>query len=160
MMKTMNMTSISRSLAVASPLRGPRRRLLKPRNRPPPEPGTPKGFSLPKPTTFTLDNGLGVTLVQYGTVPKATVHLGVRTGNVDEKANEVWLADLIGDMLSEGTATRSAVEDRRGRRAHGRLARRRRRREPHRHRRRRALGVRAGPVSGLGPSPPSWPSRR
>ena len=74
----------------------------------PPEPGKPKGFSVPKPTTFTLDNGLGVTLVQYGTVPKVTVNLGVRTGNVDEKANEVWLADLMGAMLSEGTATRSA----------------------------------------------------
>jgi zinc protease len=74
----------------------------------PPAPGTPKGFSVPKPTTLTLENGLGVTLVQYGTVPKATVNLAVRTGNVDEKANEVWLADLMGEMLSEGTATRSA----------------------------------------------------
>src|SRR6185503_9397785 len=33
---------------------------------------------------------------------------GVRTGNVDEKANEVWLADLTGEMLSEGTTTRPA----------------------------------------------------
>lgn len=74
----------------------------------PPAPGTPKGFSVPKPTTLTLDNGLGVTLVPYGTVPKVSVNLAVLTGNVDEKANEVWLADLTGDMLSEGTATRSA----------------------------------------------------
>ena len=74
----------------------------------PPEPGAPKGFSVPRPTTITLENGLGITLVQYGTVPKATINLGVRTGNVDEKANEVWLADLTGAMLSEGTATRSA----------------------------------------------------
>ncbi len=74
----------------------------------PPAPGTPKGFSVPKPTTLTLDNGLGVTLVPYGTVPKVSVNLAVLTGNVDEKANEVWLADLAGDMLSEGTATRSA----------------------------------------------------
>ena len=76
----------------------------------PPAPGTPKGFSVPKPTTFTLDNGLGVTLVPYGTVPKVSVNLAVLTGNVDEKANEVWLADLTGDMLSEGTATRSASQ--------------------------------------------------
>jgi zinc protease len=74
----------------------------------PPAPGTPKGFSVPKPTTLTLENGLGVTLVQYGTVPKVTVNLAVLTGNVDEKANEVWLADVMGAMLTEGTATRSA----------------------------------------------------
>ena len=116
---------------------------LRAQKQTPPAPGTPKGFSLPKPATFTLENGLGVTLVQYGTVPKATVNLGVRTGNVDEKANEVWLADLMGEMLSEGTTTRSRIEDRRGRRPHGRFARHRRRREPHRHRRRRPLRVRA-----------------
>lgn len=74
----------------------------------PPAPGTPKGFSVPKPTTLTLDNGLGVTLVPYGTVPKVSVNLAILTGNADEKASEVWLADLTGDMLSEGTATRSA----------------------------------------------------
>ncbi len=74
----------------------------------PPAPGTPRGFSVPKPTTLTLENGFGVTLVQYGTVPKVTVNLAVRTGNIDEKADEVWLADVMGEMLSEGTATRSA----------------------------------------------------
>src|SRR5262245_11816247 len=76
----------------------------------PPAPGTPKGFSVPKPTTFTLENGLNVTLVQYGTTPKATVNLAVRTGNGDEKASEVWLADIVGGMLTEGTATRSASQ--------------------------------------------------
>jgi zinc protease len=76
----------------------------------PPAPGTPKGFSVPTPKTFTLDNGMGVTLVQYGTVPKVSVSLAVRTGNIDEKANEVWLADLTGDLLSEGTTTRSASQ--------------------------------------------------
>jgi predicted Zn-dependent peptidase len=74
----------------------------------PPAPAAPKGFSVPAPKTMTLENGLGITLVQYGTVPKVAVRLAIRTGNVDEKANEVWLADLTGDMLSEGTATRSA----------------------------------------------------
>jgi zinc protease len=76
----------------------------------PPAPGKPRGFSVPKPSTLTLENGLGVTFVQYGTIPKVSVNLAVLTGNVDEKANEVWLADLMGDMLSEGTATRSASQ--------------------------------------------------
>jgi predicted Zn-dependent peptidase len=76
----------------------------------PPAPGTPKGFSVPTPETFTLDNGLAVTLVPYGTVPKAEVRLSVRTGNVDEKAGEVWLADLTGALMQEGTASRTANE--------------------------------------------------
>jgi predicted Zn-dependent peptidase len=76
----------------------------------PPAPGKPKGFSVPAPKTFQLDNGLSVTLVSYGSVPKAAVRLGVLTGNADEKANEVWLADLTGDLLSEGTKTRTAAQ--------------------------------------------------
>jgi zinc protease len=107
-MKKMNTKTISRiglGLAVALAA-GPARA----QKQAPPEPGTPRGFSVPKPTTITLENGLGITLVQYGTVPKATVNLAVRTGNVDEKATEVWLADVMGAMLSEGTATRSASQ--------------------------------------------------
>ena len=76
----------------------------------PPAAGKPKGFSVPAPKTFQLDNGLSVTLVPYGAVPKVTVRLGVLTGNGDEKANEVWLADLMGDLLSEGTKTRTATQ--------------------------------------------------
>lgn len=76
----------------------------------PPPPATPKGFSVPQPKTFTLENGLAVTLVPYGTVPKVTVRLAVMTGNANEAANQVWLADLVGDMLSEGTATRTASQ--------------------------------------------------
>ena len=76
----------------------------------PPPPAPPKGFSVPKPKTFTLDNGMAVTLVPYGTVPKVAVRLAVLTGNVNEGANQVWLADLTGDMLQEGTATRTASQ--------------------------------------------------
>ncbi len=75
----------------------------------PPAPAAPKGFSVPAPKTFSLDNGLKASLVGYGTIPKVTVRLAILTGNVNEAANEVWLADLVGDMLAEGTATRSAT---------------------------------------------------
>src|SRR6187551_599480 len=78
--------------------------------QPPPAPAEPKNFTVPAGRSFKLDNGLAVTLVPYGTIPKVTVRLGVRTGNVDEKTNEVWLADVTGSMLSEGTATRSATQ--------------------------------------------------
>lgn len=76
----------------------------------PPEPGPAKNFTVPTPRKFTLDNGLAVTLVPYGTVPKVTVRLGVRTGNIDEAANEIWLSDIVGDYLTQGTATRSATQ--------------------------------------------------
>ena len=76
----------------------------------PPEAGKPRGFSVPAPRKFTLDNGLAVTLVEYGTLPKVTVRLTVRTGNIDEKADEVWLSDLVGDLLSQGTETRTAAQ--------------------------------------------------
>jgi zinc protease len=76
----------------------------------PPAPGEPKNFSVPAGRSFRLDNGLAVTLVPYGTIPKVAVRLAVRTGNVDEKANEVWLSDLTGSMLTEGSATRTATQ--------------------------------------------------
>jgi zinc protease len=76
----------------------------------PPAAAQPRGFSVPAPKILALDNGLAVTLVPYGTVPKVSVRLAILTGNVDEKANEVWLADLTADMLSEGTKTRTALQ--------------------------------------------------
>lgn len=76
----------------------------------PPEPGPAKDITLPTPHTFTLDNGLEVKLLQYGGVPKAFVQLVVRAGNVDEAADEVWLADLTGDLMREGTTTRSGEQ--------------------------------------------------
>ena len=38
------------------------------------------------------------------------MRLAVRAGNIDEKANEVWLADLMGDLLSQGTETKTAAQ--------------------------------------------------
>jgi zinc protease len=76
----------------------------------PPKPGTPRDFSVPEAKRFTLANGLEVALVQWGDVPKVRVTLSVRTGNAFEKPAEVWLADLAGELMREGTATRSSSE--------------------------------------------------
>lgn len=76
----------------------------------PPQPGTPRPFSVPETREFTLPNGLGVTLVPYGAIPKATVRLVTRVGNVNEGPNQVWLADLMGDLMQEGTTTRTAEQ--------------------------------------------------
>src|SRR5437762_7986172 len=77
----------------------------------PPEGGPPKPFKLPQKQTFALANGVQVTMVPYGEIPKVTVNVTVRAGNLNENAEQVWLADLTGQMIKEGgTATRSAQQ--------------------------------------------------
>jgi zinc protease len=71
----------------------------------PPAGGKPKDFKLPEKKLNTLPNGLKTTMVQYGAIPKVTIQLILKTGNVHEAENEVWLADLTGDLLKEGGTT-------------------------------------------------------
>lgn len=71
----------------------------------PPEGGTPKGFSLPAKVTTTLENGMNSTLVQYGVIPKVNINLIIKTGNIHETSEQVWLADLTGNLMREGTTT-------------------------------------------------------
>ena len=75
-----------------------------------PAPGAPKDFRVPEPKRFTLENGLQVALVQWGNMPKARVTLAIRSGNAFEKSNEVWLADLTGNLIREGTPARNATK--------------------------------------------------
>jgi predicted Zn-dependent peptidase len=76
----------------------------------PPEGGKPRDFKLPERTSFTLGNGLRVTMVPYGEIPKVTVYAVVRAGKINEAATQVWLSDLTAEMLKEGTRTRTAQE--------------------------------------------------
>ncbi|NNE33651.1 MAG: insulinase family protein, partial [Rhodothermales bacterium] len=68
----------------------------------PPPGGTPKDFVLPAKDVFVLGNGLQATLIPFGNVPKATVSIIVRSGNLNE-GDQTWLADLSGDFFLEGT---------------------------------------------------------
>jgi zinc protease len=76
----------------------------------PPPVGQPKPFRLPERRSFTLDNGMHVSMVPFGTVPKVFVRLAIMAGNVDEKPDQIWLADVAADLLQEGTTTRSAAQ--------------------------------------------------
>lgn len=71
----------------------------------PPAGSTPKDFKLPEKKVQQLENGLKSVLVPYGAVPKADVQLVIKTGNIHEGANEVWLADLTGLLMKEGTTS-------------------------------------------------------
>jgi len=76
----------------------------------PPAPGKPKDFRVPPRRTFTLSNGMKVTMARYGVVPKVAVNLRLATGGIDEAPDQVELAGLTADMLVEGTTTRSAAD--------------------------------------------------
>jgi len=71
----------------------------------PPAGGTPQDFKLPEKDSKKLKNGLSVMLVQYGAIPKVDVNVIVKTGNIHEGADEVWLADLTADLMGEGTTS-------------------------------------------------------
>ncbi|HXQ64613.1 MAG TPA: pitrilysin family protein [Steroidobacteraceae bacterium] len=73
----------------------------------PPSPGMPRAFALPTKQDLRLPNGLGVTLVPFGTVPKTTLALVLRTGNIAD-GPKTGLADLVADMLKEGAGDRDA----------------------------------------------------
>src|SRR5690606_32117863 len=60
-------------------------------------------------TRFSLDNGLDVTLVPFGDVPKVDVHVVVRTGNINEGEHR-WLSDYTAALLIEGSTARDGVE--------------------------------------------------
>lgn len=75
----------------------------------PPAGGEPKNFKLTETYDFSLDNGLEVTFVQYGDTPKVTLRLVTATGNVDDGGQDA-VSDLAYQLLTEGTATRSARE--------------------------------------------------
>jgi predicted Zn-dependent peptidase len=80
-----------------------------PRESPPPPGPVPK-FELPPLRRLSLDNGLEVTLVPVGSVPKATVTLAVRVGSGEETPAQAGLSRFVADMLVEGTTSRSAGE--------------------------------------------------
>lgn len=76
----------------------------------PPAGGSPKPFVFPKQDTYMLKNGMWVTLVQYGSVPKVAMQAVVRTGSVNEKPEFRWISDMTATMLKEGTPTRTAED--------------------------------------------------
>lgn len=76
----------------------------------PPAGSAPKPFKLPQVEKFSLPNGLQVTLVPFGSIPKVMIDVTVRAGNLNESASQVWLADFTGELMKEGTSNRSSEQ--------------------------------------------------
>ena len=76
----------------------------------PPQGGSPKPFAMPIKESYTLRNGMKVTLVPYGTIPVVTVSARVAFGNANESVDQVWLADTLAAMMKEGTVSKTAEQ--------------------------------------------------
>lgn len=84
--------------------------LLTAQTETPPPLGAPKPFAVPSGETFTLKNGMKVTLAQYGAVPIATIRAELAFGHANESADQVWLSDLLTELAKEGTTTKTAEQ--------------------------------------------------
>ncbi len=74
----------------------------------PPKAAAPRPVTIPAATNYTLANGMRVTLVPFGTIPKSTAYLVTEFGGNDESAADTGAATLAARMLPEGTATQTA----------------------------------------------------
>jgi predicted Zn-dependent peptidase len=74
----------------------------------PPAGGPAKAFVFPKQETYTLSNGMKVTLVPYGSIPKVAIQAFIRAGSLNEKTEQRWISDVVAALLKEGTTTRSS----------------------------------------------------
>lgn len=74
-----------------------------------PKPGAAPTINIPKPISFTLDNGLKVFLVEDHKLPKVSFQLSVDTDPILEKS-KVGLSDLTGELMGEGTESRTKEE--------------------------------------------------
>ena len=75
----------------------------------PPAPAAPKNFQVPAKAERALANGLEMTFIEFGTIPKTAITAILRVGNLTE-GDKTWLADLTGELIKEGAGTRSANE--------------------------------------------------
>ena len=76
----------------------------------PPPPAAPRAVTYPTPVERTFANGLRVIAVRRTNVPLISAQLVIKTGSEADPANRAGLAALTADLLTQGTATRSAFD--------------------------------------------------
>ncbi|UAK25098.1 M16 family metallopeptidase [Sphingomonas nostoxanthinifaciens] len=76
----------------------------------PPAPGQPVTPALPVPVERKLANGMKLVVVERHAVPIVTAFLVARGGSSSDPQARAGLAELTADVLTKGTATRSATD--------------------------------------------------
>lgn len=67
-------------------------------------------IQLPKITRATLDNGLRLVLMEYHRAPSVSFRCIIRGGSSQDPTAKAGVADLMADLLTQGTDKRSATE--------------------------------------------------
>src|ERR1700761_1678785 len=75
-----------------------------------PKAGPAPKLHLPVPTTFALQNGLKVYLVEEHTLPVLSANLFNLAGSAENPADKPGLASFTARLLSEGTKSRSSID--------------------------------------------------
>src|SRR6266849_10787376 len=101
-MKKLGLLAVAGSILAATPAAA--------QKQSPPEGGSPKAFTVPSNETYTLPNGLKVTLVPYGIIPKAAISLAVDAGEINEGTARTGVASLTTDLMKEGTENQTAQQ--------------------------------------------------
>jgi zinc protease len=76
--------------------------------RQPPAPLPPRALNLPAPEEVTLANGLRVVVVEQERLPLVSFRLAFRTGDAFDPPELPGLADLMTNLLAEGTESRTS----------------------------------------------------
>jgi zinc protease len=76
----------------------------------PPRPLPARPFKFPPYEARTLANGLQVIVVPHDEQPAVTMRLLVRVGSAQDPKDKAGIADLVAELLDQGTATRTAQE--------------------------------------------------
>src|SRR5947209_17721368 len=76
--------------------------------RQPPAPLPPRALNLPVPEETALANGLRVVVVEQSRLPLVSFRLALRTGDAFHPPELSGLADLMTNMLIEGTESRTS----------------------------------------------------
>jgi len=76
----------------------------------PPAPGAPVVAAIPKPVETRLANGLRVITIEKHGLPLVTASLSAIGGGATDLAGRAGTASLSADLMTKGTATRSASE--------------------------------------------------
>lgn len=76
----------------------------------PPKPGAPVTPVVPVPVVRKLPNGMHLVVLTQHDLPLVTAHLVSPRGAADNPRDRAGLAELAGDVIDRGTATRNATQ--------------------------------------------------